>query len=38
MFAWRGEGKIAGRLFEKMRSGSLEDDTELTSDFQNVWD
>ncbi len=37
MLAWRGEGEIAGRLFEKTRSGSLEDDTELTSDFQNVW-
>lgn len=38
MFTWRGEGEIAGRLFEKTRSGFLEDDTELTSDFQNVRD
>lgn len=37
MLAWRGEGEIAGRLFEKTSSGSLEDDTELASDFQNVW-
>ncbi len=30
--------KLQVVFFKKMRSGSLEDGTELTSDFQNVWD